>query len=68
MSAIKKYKANITVVEKKLVNEEVTFFAPEGLAKDQLENLAEATLLNGFTENYKETIELTETKVMEVRE
>lgn len=64
MPAIKKFLVEIKFEEKKQERRQITIFAPDNIPEDDICNMAEAQLLEQFTQSYKETIELTDAKIL----
>lgn len=64
MTAIKKYVVQINFLEKKPDSRKIAVFAMEGTAHDDICNLAEAQMLDGLTDNYRNIVEISNTKVL----
>lgn len=64
MAAIKKHLVNVEFVERKLEQRQITIFAPDNVPDDDICNMAEAQMLEGFTPTYKAAVELTGTKIL----
>lgn len=64
MTAIKKYLVEIKFEEKKEDRRQISVFAPDNIGEDDICNMAEAQMLEAFTEGYKQKIEITDSKIL----